>query len=204
MSYDTITAALRSRIVERRQQLEQQVRDDETIYNRIKDISSMDELADLIASTEKRISYMQARLEENDFFMMEVLGGDDLELDSPLDSTKMLALFKGDVTAEPEAETGGDSEAGEKLAQPQPDITIPKAGEPSYIARYDTGVVSIAGTVKNYVDKMKKGDQIRPHAFGTSLVQMGLIADTQVPHIRTVFRNNPSLTVVERGLYERV
>lgn len=193
MTYDTMLAALRTRIAERRQQLEQQVRDDETIFNRIKDINSMDELRDLVESTEKRISYMQARLEENDFFMMEILGEDQAPEEKP--------EWKPHVS--PMREAVADIING--ATEPLPDFTIEKMPEPEYIVRTDEGRFFIPGTVRKRIDMMRKGEQIRPWDFGKDLLEKGIITDhEQIRTIRSNFGANPKLKRIVRGTYERI
>lgn len=170
-------AYVRAMVEENRQSLEMQIKDSETIFHSIKNIKSMEELNALIKTTEKRISYMQARIEQNDWFLMEVVPVQEDEIDP--------------------------SKIFQTRREPAPDIVIPKSTDPAYVVRYDDGNVAITPTVRKLADMMKVGQVVKPKEFIAELIEKGLITASSSSGIRKAFIGCLNLKRTDYGVYER-
>lgn len=172
-------ADVRTKVEDNRKTIEAQIKDAETIFHRIKDIKTMEELENLIKTTEKRITYMQARIEQNDWFLMDVL----VEVEEvELDPSKIFANRR----------------------EPEPDIVIPKNDSLSYITKYESGDLAITPTVRKRIDMMAPGDTIKAADFIRSLVDMGFVKINSRSGIRKAFEASPNVRRIDYGVYERL
>jgi hypothetical protein len=178
---------MRDKINDNTKTMEAKILEDQNIFHAVKNIQSMEELNKLIETTELRIRYMQARIEQNEWFLSDVVPVEEDEIDPAkvFSAGKVVDVMKG-------------------TSRPEPDITLGKLPDAPFIIRKDDGSISIAATVNKMVGLMNIGDQVKPHAIGVEMRKEGIITDKQLPTIRSTFAESTMLKRVERGTYERI